>query len=253
MPAVTTPVSTATTLATVATTTITPMTMIMVAIPSVPAIAQDTFFPTDKVGVQVSFRKHLTLTDPDLDPDLPVDGEREHIRIVDIHPQRMQRRTTLLDLLRTGDLGAAQPAGNLDLDPFCTHPERGSDRHLDSTLIVDTILDLAGNGVTNDVGVQFRATDLQDIDLDIILACQLLQFFLDAIDLAATLADNDTGLGSVDRYDEFIQRTLDHDLGNPPLIDTGIQVGSDLVILDQLGSIIFFAAIPVGFPTADDP
>jgi hypothetical protein len=57
----------------------------------------------------------------------------------------------------------------------------------------------------------------------------------------------------MDRYDQLVQGTLDNDLGDPAFVDTGIQVGSDLVILDQLGSIVFLAAIPIGFPTADDP
>jgi hypothetical protein len=57
----------------------------------------------------------------------------------------------------------------------------------------------------------------------------------------------------MDRYDQLVKRTLDNDLCDPSLIDTGIQVGPDLVVLDQLGGIVLLAAIPVGFPTADDP
>src|SRR5258708_30159216 len=165
----------------------------------------------------------------------------------------MEGGTSLRGVLRSGDFNTDQTAGYLDLDPLRNHAQRRSNRHFDGAFVVNTIFDLAGNGISNDVGIQFRATDLQDIDLHIVFACQLLQLFLDPVNFAATFTDDDARLASVNRYDQFIVRILDNDLRDPSLIDTGIQVSSDLVILDQLGSIIFFAAIPVGFPTTDDP
>ena len=119
----TTPVTTATTFA--AMTAMSTMTMIaMITIPPVATIAQTAFLATHEIRIQVSLRQDFTLTDPHLDTDLPIYRQRKHIRIIDIHPQRMQRGTALLDLLRTGDLGATQTAAYLDLDPFGTHPER---------------------------------------------------------------------------------------------------------------------------------
>src|ERR1700755_738721 len=69
---ITTTVSTATTLA---------ATMIITT--SVATIAQSTFLATDKVGVQISLRQNLTLTDPYLDTDLPINSQRKYIRIID--------------------------------------------------------------------------------------------------------------------------------------------------------------------------
>src|SRR5690606_12564003 len=94
--------------------------------------------------------------------------------------------------------------------------------------------------------------DLEDIDLHIILSGQLLQLFLDAIHFSTTLTDDDTGFRSVDSNDQLAQRALDHDLRNATFIDTGVQVSPDLVVLDQFGSEVFLAAIPVGFPSTDD-
>ena len=255
----TTMISTATTLAATMTTTTfaamtTTMTMIaMIPIPTVPTIAQATFLTTDEIRVQISLRQYLTFADPHLDTDLPIYRQRKYIRIIDIHPQRMQRSTALLDLLRTGDLGATQTAAHLDLDPFCSHTKSRRDRHLDSPLVVDTVLDLTSNRITDYISIQLRSTNFKDVDLDIVFTRELLQLFLDPVDLATTFTDDDTGLGSMDRHDQLVQRALDNDLGDPSFIDTGVQVGSDLVVLDQLGSIVFLAAIPVGFPTADDP
>jgi hypothetical protein len=224
----------------------------MISISAIPSVT-DVTLAADKIGVQIPLRQHLTLTDPYLDPDLSIYRQRIDIRVIDIHPKRMQRRPALFDLFRTGDLSAAQTARNLDLDPFRAHPQRRSDRHLDGPLVVDAVFDLAGDRITYDIRIQLRPADLQNIDLHVILPCQFLQLLLDPVYLTTAFTDDDPRLGGVDRHDELIQRALDNDLGNPALIDTGIQVGPDLVVLDQLGSIIFFAAIPVGFPTANDP
>jgi hypothetical protein len=227
-----------------------PMTMIPVSpVPSVAHIA----LTANKVGVEVPLRQHFALTDPDLDPNLTIYRQCIDIRVIDIHPKRMQRRPPLFDLLRTGDLSATQTTGNLDLDPLGAHPQRRGDRHLDRPLVVDAVFDLARNRISYDIRIQLRPADLQDIDLHVILPRQFLQLLLDPVYLTTAFTDDDPGLGRVDRHDQLVQRTLNDDLGNPAFIDTGIQVGPDLVVFDQLGSIVFFAAIPVGFPTANDP
>jgi hypothetical protein len=226
--------------------------MAMIPVSPIPSVA-DIALAANEVGVEIAFSQHFTFTDPYLDAYLAINSQRKYIRIVDIHPQRVQRRPALLDLLRTRNLSTAQTTRYLDLDPLGAHPESRSDRHLDGPLVIDAVFDLTGDRITHDIRIKLRPADLEDIDLDVILPCQLLQFLLDPVNLTTALTDDNPRLGSVDRHDEFIQRALDHDLRDPTLIDTGIQVGPDLVVFDQLGSIIFFAAIPVGLPTANDP
>src|SRR3712207_6959743 len=50
------------------------------------------------------FRSYLSLTDPNLDPDLTVNRKRIYVRIVNVHSQCVQWCTTLLDLFCTCDL-----------------------------------------------------------------------------------------------------------------------------------------------------
>src|SRR5690606_2964197 len=109
-----------------------------------------------------------------------------------------------------------------------------------------------GDCFSNDVGIHFRAADLQNIDLYILLAGQFLQLFLDAVYLVTTFTYNDTRFGSMDGNDQLTQRPFNHYAGNAPFIDTVIQVSPDLVIFDQFGSIIFLAAIPIRVPSSDD-
>ena len=177
--------------------TMIPMTMI--TIPPVPSIAHIAL-ATNEVGVEVALGKHFTLTYPYLDADLTVNSQRKHIGIVNIHPQRMQRSPALLDFFRTGDFSTTQTTGDLDLDPFGAHPESRSNRHLDSTLVVDTIFDLAGNRIADDIRIQLRPADLQYIDLYVVFPCLFLQLFLDPVYLSTTFTDDETRLGSVDRY-----------------------------------------------------
>jgi len=56
----------------------------------------------------------------------------------------------------------------------------------------------------------------------------------------------------MDGNDEFVQCTLDDDLGNTALVDTGIEVTADLVVFDEFAGIVFFATIPIALPSADD-
>jgi len=56
----------------------------------------------------------------------------------------------------------------------------------------------------------------------------------------------------MDGNDQLVECTLDHNLCNAALVDTGIEVVADLVVLDKLVRVIFFIAIPVALPSADD-
>src|SRR6185312_1105692 len=65
-------------------------------IPSVPPVAHVTL-STNKIRIQISLRQHFSLADPYFHANLSVNGQCEYISVVDIHPERMQRRTTLFD------------------------------------------------------------------------------------------------------------------------------------------------------------
>src|SRR5690606_37827284 len=100
--------------------------------------------------------------------------------------------------------------------------------------------------------IEFRTADLQDVDLYIILTCQFLQLFLDAVYLTTAFTDDDTGFGGVNGNDQLAQGSFNHDLGNTALVDTGVQVCPDLVIFDQPAGVVLFISVPVRFPSADD-
>ena len=109
---------------------------------------------------------------------------------------------------------------------------------------------LAGDVLAYDDGIHLRTLYLEDIDLNL-LAGELLQLFLELVDLLTALADDDARTGGGNGYRNQFQRALDDDLRDACLGQTDIQVFADLGVLDQLLGEVF-AAEPVGIPTADD-
>ena len=162
----------------------------------------------------------------------------------------MQRNTSLFHRFAAGHLGTAYTSGNLDLDTFGAHTHRRCDSGFHGAAERYAALQLAGDVLSHDHGVNLRTLHFEDIDLDL-LTGEFLQLLLEFIDLLAALADDDTRTGGRNRNRHQFQRALDDDLRDACLGQTDIQVFADLGVLDELvGEIL--ATEPVGIPTADD-
>ena len=122
----------------------------------------------------------------------------------------MQRSTTLLEHLLTSDLSTVQTAGDLNLDTLGTSTHRVLDSHLDGTAISHEVLDLAGDVLTDDRGIELRTLNLEDVDLDILLV-ELLQLLLQFVDILTTLTDDDTRTGCANSDGDEFESTLDDD------------------------------------------
>ena len=155
------------------------------------------------VGSKCGIRRKVLLAEflSVADPNLDTKGTDLRIRdcecVVDVSTESVERSTSFLEHLAAGHFSAADTAADLDLDAFCTNPHRGSDGHLDGAPVGHAALDLAGDAVGDDRSVNFRALDLEDVDLDVFLR-NLLELFLQTVDFLAALADDDTRTGSVD-------------------------------------------------------
>ena len=145
----------------------------------------------------------------------------------------MQRNTTFLDGFAAGHFGAAYTAGNLDLDTLGTHAHGRCYGRLHGAAERYAALQLAGDVLADDHGIHLGALHLEDVDLDL-LAGELLQLFLQFVDLLAALADDDTRTSGGNGHRDQLQRTLDDDLRDACLGQTDIQVFADLGVLDQL-------------------
>src|SRR5262249_10208658 len=147
-----------------------------------------------------------------------------------VHAVSVQGNAALLHFFGTCDFSTTEAATYFHLDTFCTHAQCGSNRHFNGTFIVDTAFDLFGDSFSYDSGVDLGTTDLQDVDLYVFLTGQLFQLFLDAIHFVTAFTYDDTRFGGMNGNDKLTQGTLDHYAGDTTLVDTCVEVSSDLVI-----------------------
>jgi hypothetical protein len=253
--AVTATISAATISTTVASTTISTA----VAVTTVACCA----FGSCKWG-QFAFLKDFAFEEPYLDPDLAIDSQGFYPCVVYVRAEGVQGRTALFGFFRTRDLGTTQTTAYTDLDTFCSCAHGALDGSLDGTAEVDAGLDLLGDLLTNDVGIQFGFADLKDVDL-YVLAGQYFELFFDEIDFLASLADDDARAAGMYRHGYALERTLYGDpgdavldrlvaiawIGSSCLLAASHQVLADFFVLYYFKTVVF-VSVPVGVPTPND-
>ncbi len=91
---------------------------------------------------------------------------------------------------------------------------------------------MLGDSFTDQLGIGFRTFDFVYIDLDI-FARDRLKFFLDAIYLTTTFADDNARTSGVDGQRNPLQCALDNHFGNRTLRDTRLDIVADFFVFDQ--------------------
>src|SRR5258706_13595269 len=136
--------------------------------------------------------ENLALEDPHLDPADTVCGVRGRFGIIDVAAQRVQRNSALAVPFGARDLGAAETARAGDADAFRAEPQRRLDRALHGPAERDAALELVGNALGDELGVDLRLADLDDVEADV-GGGHLLKLFLELLDVGALLADDHAG------------------------------------------------------------
>jgi hypothetical protein len=190
-----------------------------------------------------------TTANPHLDADTAIGGVSLSVGIVDVGTESVQGSATLFEVLATCDFSTADTAGDGDLDTLGTGTHGGGDGVLDGTTILDAAFNLFGDVLSNEDGVHLGALHLADVDLDI-LAGELLEFLAQFVDLGASTTDDETRTGGVDGDGEQFEGTLNINLGDASLGETGVEILTNLVVLNEL---LFksSSAKPVRIPSAD--
>ena len=117
--------------------------------------------------------------------------------------------------------------------------------------MADTALQLLGNVLSHQLGVDVGRLDLNNVESHA-LADHLLHLGTDALDLSAALANDHTGLGTVQVDTDLGVVTLDLDLGHTSGVQSLLQVLADLVVLHQQVAHQLVLGIPAGIPVLDD-
>src|SRR4029079_1575627 len=150
----------------------------------------------DEVGAE-GLRHHLALVDPAFDAAPPGRGAGLEEAVVDVGAQRVQRHATVGILFGPRHLGTAEAAGDLDLDALSAGAHRRGQGAFHRAAEGDPVLQLLGDRLGDEFGVELGALHLADVHLDR-LSSQLVQLLAQRVHFAARLADHDARPGGVD-------------------------------------------------------
>ena len=120
----------------------------------------------------------------------------------------MQRSSTLFEHFLTCHFGTVQTTTDLNLDTLGSSVHRVLDSHFDGAAISHLALYLASDILGNDVCVQIGFLHLEDVDLNILLD-ELLQLFLELVNILAGLTDDKARTGSANSNGDELQCTFD--------------------------------------------
>ena len=147
----------------------------------------------------------------------------------------------------SGDLGAAQTAAAGALDALGAQTGRALDGLLHCTAEGDTLLELRGNVLCDELCVQVGAADLNDVEGNG-LAKLGFDLLTQDFDLRAALADDDTGAGAVDADLDLGVVAFNFDLGDAGGVEGGLQILTDVVVLDDQIADLILTGIPTRVP-----
>ena len=166
-----------------------------------------------EVGGKIALAVNLATADPDLHADHTDLGVSLNQCVVDVGTQGVERCTAFLEHFGAGHFGAVQTARNLNLDTLGTRAHCCSHGHLHGTAVSHLAFDLAGDVACHNLGVEFGTLHLEDVDLNILVG-DFLEFFLELVNLSATLADDHAGTRCAHGDGDEFECTLDNDAGN---------------------------------------
>src|SRR5438874_9116254 len=172
---------------------------------------------------------HLTFVNPHLHADGAVRGVRGGLAVVDIRFERVQRQPPILVPLRARDLCAIEPSSHANLDALCAEPERALHRFLHGPTEGDAPLQLRGDVLRHQLGIELRTLNLLDIDVDLTVD-QLLQLITQLVHFGALAADDDSRTRGVDVDAHLVRRALDVDLGYASVREALLEILAKLQI-----------------------
>src|ERR1700754_2544217 len=185
--------------------------------------------------------------DPHLDTDDAVGGLGFGGAVVDIRAQGMQRDATFTAPLGAGDLGAVQTTGNVDLDAQGAKAHGVADRALHCTAEHDAALELLGDRLGHQLGVQFGLAHFGHVDVGG-NTHHRGDFLAQLLDVLALLADHHARTGGVDRHAGGLGRTLDLDLADAGLSQLLAKHFTDLEIGREILGVVALVGVPLGVP-----
>src|SRR5262245_43004993 len=195
--------------------------------------------------------EHLAVEHPHLDAAGAVRRERGRPREVDVGAERVQRHAPLAIGLEARHLGAAEAAGGGDADALGAGAHRRGDRLLHGAAERHALLELLGDVLGHQLGVEVGALDLLDVELHHLLG-ERLHLLGELVHLLALAPDDQPGPRGADADRDLVALALDGDARDACLIQALLEVALDQqVFLQELGVVAL--GEPLRVPALDDP
>src|SRR5579862_281884 len=184
-------------------------------------------------------KRFLGFTDPAFHPDLSIHGVRLGEAVVYGDAQGVQRDFPLAIPFRARDFRAAETARATYLDALRAEIHRGLDGLLHGAAEGDAALDLEGNILGDELGVEFRGLDFLDVDLDLLAGGHLADLLGHLLDLRALAPDDDAGPGGEDGDADAVPRALDDDLRHRGELELFLHVTANFEVrVEELGQFL---------------
>ena len=201
-------------------------------------------------GYFLTLRYLIALVDPDFDADAAKCCGRLSLAVVDVGAHCVEGHAAFHGALPARHLDAAQTAGDHCLAALSAAghgtrnglPERAPEGH--------AAFELVGNVARHEGRVQLRHADLLNVDANT-LTCEGLEFAAKLIHFLAAAADDDAGLGCVDRYCDDVCVALDLDARDGGIGHCLLQVGPNLKVFLEQKAIVLVGE-PLTLPVVDD-
>ena len=207
------------------------------------------FSASSGAGIGVSaLAQNLASVEPNLDADPAVSGLSLGKAVVDVRSDGLKRDSALVISLCTGDLSAAETAGNLSLDALCAELHGSADGLLKGTTVGNTSLELRSNALCNKLSIEIGLLDLDDVEGNLFAAELLLADLLELLYLSALAADDHAGLSAVNVDVNTLSVAFDLNLGYSGRSELLKKVLTEIVIFNESITELVGIRIPAGFP-----
>src|SRR5262245_13432627 len=202
-------------------------------------------------GLRGARGRDVATVDPDLHADPAVGRVGVHLAVADVGAERPERDATLAVPLAAAHLGAAEAAGDHDLDALGAGLHRPLDGLLHRLLEGDSPAQLLADVGRDEVRVELGLADLLDLQLDLALR-ERADLLAEDLDVLAALADDDARLGGVDGDRDLAEVALDLEAADAgvgePLVD---ELADGHVLLEEVR--VLLVVVPLRGPRARHP
>ncbi len=116
----------------------------------------------------------------------------------------------------------------------------------------DTALELHGDLLGDELGIQLGLADLDDVDLHLRTLAKVGDVLGHHFDLLALAADDEAGTGGVESHADAVPGALDDHTGQTGILKLVLEIAADREVLVQLVGVVFAAGIPLRAPVLID-